>query len=385
MNLYDILACPTCKVALVHSDQILACPNCRRTYPIINNVPVLLPDGSVPVTQHQHELQVRTGYDPWIHRVVLQSLPDDAIILEIGAGNMSFDVPNIIRMDITLTPYVDVVGDAHALPYLPNTIAFVFSLAVIEHLRQPFVAAQEIYNSLCNGGYVYGECNFVFPYHGYPHHFFNMTQQGLEEIFKSFTRLRSGVAPYQMPSFAIQALLETYLHHLRSDGDPDTCRLKRLLQQVLDQPLRVYDSRFSEEDALRCAAGVYFFGMKSQQLTSDVIPTVVQSVYNQTPELQQRFPNIFDLGTANNIMVWAQTEGRQRFDTIAAYSDRVVPFRKNETSGEDNQKVLRDEPVIEPVFGAIHEPYRRQRAFSYGRRYRKRWVSWMKRFFLSLL
>lgn len=378
MSLYDVLACPTCKGALLRQDNTLVCPDCQRSYPIINNIPILLPDGSAPVTQYQHELQVRAGYDPWVHRVVLQSLPPDAIILEIGAGNMSFDVPNIIRMDVTLTPYVDVVGDAHALPFLPNTFAFAFSLAVVEHLRQPFVAAQEIYNALRNGGYVYNECNFVFPYHAYPHHYFNMTQQGLDEVHRPFTRLRSGVAPYQMPSFAVQALLETYLQGLGSDGDPDARQFTRLLQQVLDQPLRSYDSRFSEEAATRCAAGVYFFGIKYPQSTSDVIPAVVQSVYNQTPGLQQRFPNIFDLGTANNIMVWAQIEGRQHLDAI-------VPFRKNETIKEHNQRALRDAPVIEPVFGYIDEPHRRQPALSYGRRYLKRWVGWVKRTLQSLL
>jgi uncharacterized protein YbaR (Trm112 family)/SAM-dependent methyltransferase len=368
MNLYDILACPVCKGALIRQDIALLCSHCQRTYPIINNVPVLLPDGSVPVTQHQHALQMRSGYDPWIHRVILQSLPFNAPILEIGAGNMSFNVPHIIRMDVTLTPYVDVVGDVHALPFLPQTFAFVFSLAVIEHLRQPFVAAQEMYDVLCNGGYVYGECNFVFPYHAYPHHYFNMTQQGLEEIFKPFTRLRSGIAPYQMPSFAIRALLDTCLDILGPGDHPGLQQLQELFQQILDQPA-----------ALRCAAGVYFAGVKPPQLMSEAIPDLVQSMYTQTPELQQRFPSMLDLSTANNIMIWAQTEGRQCSEALAEYFDTLVPFCKNGVAGEQNRTALRDAGVVEPIFGHIPEPSRQRSVLLYSKRSLRRWMGRMKR------
>jgi uncharacterized protein YbaR (Trm112 family) len=138
MNLYDLLACPSCKVEVIRHGDRLICSACRRVYPIVDGVPVLLPDGSIPATDHQDSLDIRQGYDPWIHRVVIQSLLESAIILDVGAGNMTLDLPNIIRMDVTLTPYVDVVGDIHALPFLPGSFDFIFSLAVFEHLRQPF-------------------------------------------------------------------------------------------------------------------------------------------------------------------------------------------------------------------------------------------------------
>ena len=156
----------------------------------------------------------------------MQSLPSSAVVLDIGAGNLTLDLPNVIRMDVTLTPYVDVVGDAHMMPFLPGTFDFVFSLAVIEHLRQPFVAAQEMYDVLRNGGYVYGECNFVFAYHGYPHHYFNASEQGLEEVFAPFEKFRTGVAPYQMPSDAIRMLFVTYLKSMTPSEDPEVSRFR---------------------------------------------------------------------------------------------------------------------------------------------------------------
>jgi uncharacterized protein YbaR (Trm112 family) len=352
MDLYDILACPICKVAVLHENDNLICTQCERWYPIVNNIPVMLPDSSIPITEYQHELNVRPGYDPWIHRVVLQSLLANARILDVGAGNLVLNLPNVIRMDVTLTPYIDVVGDAHALPFLPETFDFIFSLAVFEHLRQPFIAAQEIYNALRNGGYAYHECNFVFAYHGYPHHYFNASEQGLEQVFASYDKLRTGVAPYQMPSLAIRMLLLSYLRDMGPSDNPDLHALRSLLRNVLDQPLGTYDGLFSEEAALRTAAGVFFFGRKSVSESSDVIPQPIQEVWQTMPELQQRFPNMFDLGTTRNIMLWAKNEGRQQVEAIAA-SLTVAPFNKHERlNGLQPNGILEDE-LVEPRFSNI--------------------------------
>jgi SAM-dependent methyltransferase len=75
-------------------------------------------------------------------------------------------------MDVAWSPYVDLVADAHALPFLPGSLDYIFSLAVVEHLRNPFLAAQSMVMALKDGGFIYHECNFVFAYHGYPHHYF---------------------------------------------------------------------------------------------------------------------------------------------------------------------------------------------------------------------
>jgi len=55
---------------------------------------------------------------------------------------MALDDPCIIRMDVTLSPYVDLVADAHYLPFLPESVDYIFSLAVFEQLHDPFLAAK---------------------------------------------------------------------------------------------------------------------------------------------------------------------------------------------------------------------------------------------------
>ncbi len=258
-------------------------------------------------------------------------------------------------MDITLTPFVDVVGDAHALPFLPGTFDFIFSLAVIEHLRQPFIAAQEMNDALRTGGYVYGECNFVFPYHGYPYHFFNASQQGLEEVFASFTKLRSSVAPYQMPSFAVKSTLTIYRQLLAHEASLQP--LFELLDQVCQQPLGTYDQYLTEGEALQLAAGVFFFGVKGNDGASDIIPPAVQRAWRQSPVLQEQFPNMLDLGHVENII----TVGK--INTVASKTRRSMQrsrklyhFISILLSTIAAYRHFRQRSLQEPAFGHIAEP-----------------------------
>jgi uncharacterized protein YbaR (Trm112 family)/SAM-dependent methyltransferase len=351
-DLAAILACPTCRVHVERADQALHCPACGRDYPVVDGAPILLPGGSIPVTEHQHGLHVRDTYDPWIPRLVLQSLAPDAIVLDMGAGNMALSLPHVIRMDVTLTPYVDVVGDAHALPFLPGIFDFVFSLAVTEHLREPFEAADETMRVLRPGGYVYADCNFVFAYHGYPHHYFNASEQGLEQVFKKFERLRTGVAPFQMPSAAIRMLLVTYLKGQKPAEDQRQRFFRALLDEVLMQPLESLDRYFDEQDALKVAAGVFFFG-RSAAARSEVVPEVVQDAWRSDDELQASIPSLFDLGSVPNVMLWAKSEGRAAVPAIDEYFRTCSTFQKAPSEYAEALRAFESLPVIPADYSFI--------------------------------
>jgi uncharacterized protein YbaR (Trm112 family)/SAM-dependent methyltransferase len=352
-SLYDILACPICRVRLVRQADTLVCTKCQQGYPVINNVPVIFPQGGVPCVQHESELLTRSTYNPWVNRVILQSLLDNQIVLEVGSGTMILDDPCIIRMDVTLTPYVDLVADVHALPFLPESIDYIFSLAVVEHLRNPFLAAQSMYEVLKDGGYIYHECNFVFAYHGYPHHYFNASMQGMEQLFSQYVPLRKGVAPYQMPSFAVDSVIRNYLRYSQARYYTHGRRLVALLENLLKKDLMSYDIYFTEEAALNVAAGTYFCGMKQTTHHSTLIPAAIRKVWGEHPELQKRFPNINDLTTVDNILVWAKNEGRKAFPEIECYLDSIVRFNKRGPSYPWDRSTIVSMPLVEPKFGAI--------------------------------
>lgn len=326
-RLLDILACPICHAALQRFGDELVCVQEAHRFPIVNDVPILFPDGRSLEIQHDAPLTIRTGYDPWLHRNVLQSLTCDNIVLDIGAGNMTLDDPCIIRMDVTLTPYVDVVADAHALPFRNESLDYIMSLAVLEHLRQPFLASQEMYRTLKPGGYVYCDTNFIFAYHGYPHHYFNSTLHGLEQVFSAFTKLRSGVPPYQMPSYAVENVLSVYLQHF-IPANAHEIKFIQSVQSVLSYPLRAYDAKFAQDIAYRISAGVFYLGIKRTGVYDILIPKPILDIYYQDDVLQKRYPKVYDLTSLDNLMTWARREGRLIFPDINRSLDTPCSFRK---------------------------------------------------------
>ena len=314
----------------------------------------MFPDGSLPEIKHESELLVRDTYDPLVHRVILQSLLDNQIVIDIGSGNMTLDDPCIIRMDVMLNPYVDLVADAHHLPFLPESVDYIFSLAVFEHLRNPFQAANSIYETLKDGGYIYHECNFVFAYHGYPHHYFNATLQGLEQIFSAFVTLREGIAPYQMPSFALDMLIRTYLRYTHAREYKHGKHIANLLNTILNEDLTQYDIYFSEEEALNVAAGTFFAGIKQDSPDSTTVPEIILEIWKQNKELQYRFPNVNQLTTSNNILAWAKQEGKDHYKKIAEYLVSINQFNKRGSQSPWHRSEIHNMPFVEPKFVAIN-------------------------------
>ncbi len=326
-RLLDILACPICRSSFTREGDELVCLPAAHRFPVVNGVPILLPDDRRSAVEHEAPLETRKEYGPWVQRNVMQSLTSDQPVLDIGAGNMALDDPCIIRMDVMLTPFVDIVADAHALPFRDESLGYVFSYAVLEHLRQPFLAGQEMYRVLKRGGYVYADTAFLFAYHGFPHHYFNSTLHGIEQIFGAFTKLRSGVPHYQMPSYAIEHVLSVYLSYFVPTNLEEE-RFAQTVRRVLEYPLRTYDARFTQDVAYRFSAGVYYQGYKQLAPNDTLIPRPIMNAYERDSKLQAQYPCPNDLGNLDNLMAWAKCEGRRIYPEIAAYLDSVSTFDK---------------------------------------------------------
>jgi len=73
-------------------------------------------------------------------------------------------------------------GDAHALPFRDGSFEFMLSVAVIEHLRFPFVALQEAYRVLKKGGRLVGTAAFLEPAHG--NSLYHCTHLGLLNLLR---------------------------------------------------------------------------------------------------------------------------------------------------------------------------------------------------------
>ncbi len=126
----------------------------------------------------------RTEASKQAYNNLFVGLPLDALCLSIGGGpTRAHD--RLTNVNIGPFPNVDVVADAHRLPYADESVDVIYSEAVFEHLHSPHKAAEEIFRVLKPGKRIYICTPFMFPYHGYPHHYQNYTLTGHRHLFES--------------------------------------------------------------------------------------------------------------------------------------------------------------------------------------------------------
>ncbi len=119
----------------------------------------------------------------------------DGTVLEIGArvftggpvGWRPHFEPGCryIGSDIHPGPNIDVVADVHALTenVAPASMDGIFSVAVLEHLAAPWLAAVEINRALKLGGETLHATHQTWPVHDMPNDFFRMSDQALRFLF----------------------------------------------------------------------------------------------------------------------------------------------------------------------------------------------------------
>tara|TARA_Y100000588_G_scaffold177714_1_gene191712 strand:- start:6018 stop:7136 length:1119 start_codon:yes stop_codon:yes gene_type:complete len=136
-------------------------------------------------------------------------------ILDCGSGFRSFTHDRLIQVEIVDYPNVDVLAVNQLLPFKDATFDAIFSLDVLEHVDNPFDSAAEIKRVLKPGGILYVDIPFLQAEHGYPHHYFNATRQGLLSLFNNELELEGHVVPAAgHPMAVLHQFLTTYIKHL---------------------------------------------------------------------------------------------------------------------------------------------------------------------------
>jgi SAM-dependent methyltransferase len=180
------------------------------------------------------------GYDPIASGIIEEFA--DGLVLDAGSGLKAVYYENVVNLEVASYPSADVIAIGERLPFASASFDAVLSLVVLEHVRDPFRCAAEIARVVRPGGRIYVAVPFLQPYHGYPHHYFNMTRRGLEELFADeFDIEECTTASYGLPIFTLTWFLKSYLEGL----PPATARrfgamrVRDLLQdghEYLDRP-----------------------------------------------------------------------------------------------------------------------------------------------------
>ena len=148
-----------------------------------------------PLTLRPRDDAAADDASPTVERF-LQAMKDRAAtVMELGArdvGSMTqgwrsrFEPAcRYIGNDIHPGPGIDAVGDVHSLTQFvePHSLDGLFSVAVLEHLAAPWIAAVEINRALRIGGETMHVTHQTWPLHETPNDFFRMSDQALKSLF----------------------------------------------------------------------------------------------------------------------------------------------------------------------------------------------------------
>lgn len=159
----------------------------------------------------------------------------DGLILDCGAGRRDIYFENVVNYEIVGYDSTDVIGVGEHLPFESNTFDAVFSIAVLEHVRDPFRCAAEIARVLKRGGQLYCCIPFLQPLHGYPHHYFNATPQGARRLFEDLLRVESvSVSRAMHPVWALSWIVRSWSEGL--DEPTRTAFLNMQLKELVVPP-----------------------------------------------------------------------------------------------------------------------------------------------------
>lgn len=179
-------------------------------------------------------------------------------ILDVGAGKQKI-TDSVITLD-RFEP-ADLKADAFHLPIKSNSVDLAFSIAVLEHLKEPKQAVDEIYRTLKKGGQVYIEIPFLQPFHSSPDDFYRATLPGLKHWCRDFQEIGSGVCVG--PGSTI-AWIEIEYIRLIFGRIPLLGLLVELLFRIWSLPLKFLDRLLVDhKDSHIIASAIFFHGKKT--------------------------------------------------------------------------------------------------------------------------
>jgi hypothetical protein len=137
----------------------------------------------------------------------------DGTVLELGTRRVE-GLTSTIRRDWVRRPIsyigcdyqsgldVDVVADAERLSsaFGPGSVDAVIACSVFEHIRKPWLAAQEISKILKPNGVVFVQTHQTFPIHAHPHDYWRFSREAMETLFDDEAGFINQTSWYDFPA-----------------------------------------------------------------------------------------------------------------------------------------------------------------------------------------
>ncbi len=208
------------------------------------------------------------------YRRLPQQLPPGARILVLGAANGGLGTEaiyhsnfTVINSDVWPGAVVDIILDAHDIPFPNESFDCVIAQAVLEHVADPFRCVAEIHRVLKPDGIVYAETSFMQQVHGAEYDFCRFTHLGHRRLFRWFSVIDSGIVagPGMSLAWAWEYFWMSFVNH-RGPVRKLLRGMSRLTTFWIPWLDRWLVRRLGAYDA---ASGFYFMGRKALQPISD--------------------------------------------------------------------------------------------------------------------
>jgi SAM-dependent methyltransferase len=168
----------------------------------------------------------------------------NGLVLDCGSGRRDIYVSNVLNYEIVPYDTTDILGIAEVLPFKNETFDGIISVAVLEHVKHPFQCAEEICRVLKPGGWLFCSVPFLQPYHGYPHHYYNMTHQGIRALFeRSIAIERQFVNKAMTPAWTLSWIVGSWANGLPGELREQFLDLR--LRDVTGDPIAFTESPYS--------------------------------------------------------------------------------------------------------------------------------------------
>ncbi len=201
---------------------------------------------------------------------------ENGLVLDAGAGKRPVYFDNVVNYEIVAYDTTDVVGVGEELPFADGSFDAVVSTAVLEHVKDPFRCAREIARVLKPGGELYCVVPLLAPLHGYPHHYYNMTDQGIRNLFADLLEVeRVEVSRHLLPIWALTWICSRWAEGLSNAAKDEFLGMR--IADFIGSPMPHLDQRYvtglPAAVNSELAAGHALFARKPLSPVSDRYPS----------------------------------------------------------------------------------------------------------------
>jgi SAM-dependent methyltransferase len=209
------LACPKCLAPVSPSElvgRIWTCAGCSEVCDCRRGLD-LIPNSYANKADIRFQGAICSHpYDGEVEAIIERVAAAGGMVLDCGAGWRHRIRSNVVTTEILRYPSTDIIAVGEHLPFRDNVFDAVLSLHVLEHVKNPFVCAAELVRVLKPSGTLYAVTPYIVGVHGFPFHFFNPTQSGLQALFEGkITNADVSVPLVAHPLAALKDLLGVYV------------------------------------------------------------------------------------------------------------------------------------------------------------------------------